>query len=271
MKSSHGFRISICAVLLLAPLAPLSAQVADGLYATIGYGVALPADTSFTINDVPAAEDADPTELRTGTLKTDLGWVGFRAGAGYSISGFRPEISFSYRQLPVSEVSYSKFCNPVELAFLPDGCLPEDILEELKVTVDTEQSSVTDLGLLANVSYDIDTGTPIVPYLGIGLGASSITAKVEVEVEVELDVPQLGKQLIKRSLEREASQWALAYQATAGVGYALTEALTIGLGYRLAGGTEAEFDWNTVDDDVIEKLKAAALTHNIELGVIFRF
>ena len=270
MKSSHGFRISICAVLLLAPLATLSAQVADGLYATIGYGVALPADTSFTINNVPAAEDADPTELRTGTLKTDLGWVGFRAGAGYSISGFRPEISFSYRQLPVSEVSYSKFCDP-ELAALglADGCLPEAILENMKVTVDTEQSSVTDLGLLANVSYDIDTGTPIVPYLGIGLGASSITAKVEVEVQ--LDLSSLGGPPIKRTLEREASQWALAYQATAGVGYALTEALTIGLGYRLAGGTEAEFDWNTVEDEVIEKLKAAALTHNIELGVVFRF
>ena len=193
-------RFALCAGLLLAPLGILAAQdMGDGTMKDDGsfsisaaYGVALPAEL----------------KIDKRTISTDLGFVGGRFGVGYSISGFRPELSAGYRMATIK---------------------------------DQGDQSVTSIDVIASVYYDVDTGSAIMPYVGIGGGMSNVTVKEGNSKTV----------------------WALAFQGAAGIGYALMENLTLTLGYRLTGTLEAMFE--------DESKLGMALGHNVELGIRYSF
>jgi opacity protein-like surface antigen len=203
MIATRSLRFALCACLLLAPLATLAAQEMyddmmgndEGFYVTAGYGVALPADR----------------KIDERTISTDLGFVSGRFGVGYSIFGFRPELSVGYRMANIK---------------------------------DQDDQSVTAIDLIASVYYDVDTGSEITPYVGIGGGMSNVTVKEGNTKTV----------------------WALAFQGAAGIGYALTEDLALTLGYRLTGTMDADF----LEKDGGGKLKMA-LGHNVELGIRYSF
>ena len=198
---SHGFVLSAC--LLLAPLGILAAQdMNDGvteaggsLSVSAGYGVALPAERTIDGR----------------TVSTDLGFVSGRFGVGYSIFGFRPELSAGYRTANIK---------------------------------DQDVQSVTSIDVIAGVSYDVDTGSDIIPYVGLGGGMSNVTVKEGNTKTV----------------------WALAFQGAAGIGYALTEDLALTLGYRLTGTLDADF----AEQDGGGTLKMA-VGHNVELGIRYSF
>ena len=137
MITNRSLRFALCALLLLAPLATLAAQEMqddmmkdDGsFFVSAAYGVALPGDR----------------EIGDGTVSTDLGFLGGRVGVGYSIFGFRPELSAGYRLATIKD---------------SDG-----------------KDSVTSMDLIASVYYDVDTGSEIIPYIGVGGGISNVTVK----------------------------------------------------------------------------------------------
>ena len=197
MMTARSLRSSLCACLLLAPLATLAAQEMkdDGSFSiSAAYGVAFPADRTIDGR----------------TVSTDLGFVSGRFGVGYSIFGFRPELSVGYRMANIKGQS---------------------------------DQSVTAIDLIAGVYYDVDTGSAITPYVGIGGGMSNVTLKEGNSKTV----------------------WALAFQGAAGIGYALTEDLTLTLGYRLTGTMDADFP---KQEDGTLKM---ALGHNLELGLRYSF
>ncbi len=202
MITNRSLRFALCALLLLAPLATLAAQDADmmkddgSFYVSAAYGVALPADR----------------EIGKKTVSTDLGFLGGQIGVGYSIFGFRPELSAGYR------------------------------MATIKGTEGKE--SVTSMDLIASVYYDVDTGSEITPYIGVGGGISNVTVKQATSKSV----------------------LALSFQGAAGIGYAITEDLTLTLGYRLTGAMDADFP----EDKGGETLKMA-LGHNVELGIRYSF
>ena len=195
-------RLVLCSCLLLAPLATLTAQEIsedamgndEGFSVSAGYGVALPADR----------------KIDERTVSTDLGFVSGRFGVGYTIFGFRPELSVGYRMANIKG---------------------------------QDEQSVTSIDLIASVYYDIDTGSEIVPYVGIGGGMSNVTVKEGNNKAV----------------------WALAFQGAAGIGYAITEDLTLTLGYSLTGTLDAGFP--KTEDGTLK----TALGHNVELGIRYSF
>ena len=195
-------RFVLCVGLLLAPLGMLAAQeMSDGMTGndegfsvTAGYGVALPADRTVDGR----------------TVSTELGFVSGRFGVGYTIFGFRPELSAGYRMANI------------------EG---------------QDEQSVTAIDVIAGVYYDIDTGSAIAPYLGVGGGTSNVTV----------------------TEGNTKAVWALAFQAAAGIGYTLTEDLTLTLGYRLTGTLDADFPEK---EDGTMKM---ALGHNVELGIRYSF
>ena len=162
----------------------------EGFSVSAGYGVALPADR----------------KIDGRTVSTDLGFVSGRFGVGYSIFGFRPELSVGYRMANIKG---------------------------------QDDQSVTSIDVIAGVYYDVDTGSAITPYIGIGGGMSNVTVKEGNSKTV----------------------WALAFQGAAGIGYALTEDLTLTLGYRLTGTLDADFP--ETEDGTLKM----ALGHNVELGL----
>lgn len=220
MNTNRGLRFALCAGLLLAPLATLPAQDMmgmgdEGFYATINYGVSLPAELQFD-------HESDDK------FNTEFGFLGGRLGVGYAIFGFRPELSAGYRVATIKKDSADN-----------QGT--------------GDNFSVTSLDVIASVYYDVDTGTPLTPYVGAGGGMSSITIR--------------RGETGTGAANQPPSAWAIAFQGAAGVGYDLTDALTVTLGYRLTGTLETEF---TLADKSKSKLKLA-LGHNGELGLRVRF
>ena len=232
------------AVLLVAPLAafaegqsdyPMMAT-ADGMYVAASYGLALPGTTTF---HVPLENDTQ-TDADAGT---DWGLLGGRLAAGYSISGFRPELAFGYRTARVTSVTLTKLADATSGPSL-------EAANKLLEDIDWDDSSISSLEVVASVYYDIDTGTLVTPYIGAGAGASQISLTLKENATLA-------------QFEESESVWTLAFQGAAGVGFYVLEGLTTSIGYRLTGTTEATFE---------SKNKIAlALGHHIELGIRYRF
>ena len=236
MISDRGLRFALCALLLLAPLAALSAQdVQDDMmkddgsfYVSGAYSAALPAE-----RDVFDGMD-------TISVGTGIGLLGGRIGVGYAIAGFRPEISVSYRTASIESLTLKKL----------EGSAADEVLkprnDELADGGDRIAGVLTSVDLAAGVHYDIDTGTEITPYVGVGGGMSYVMVTYR-------------ESLTPRELERTDSLWALSLQAAAGIGYAVMEDLSLTLGYRL-----------TVTLESPERM-GMAVNHSIELGLRYSF
>ena len=218
-----------------------------GLYLSAGMMATFAGPQDFEVGAKPA-ENADFTAIRKGTGTFDVGILGFRAAVGYRIFGFRPEAEVSYRQLKLSGFEYTS---------LPG--LAGTALDALNESIKVEAGDLKLLGVMANIWFDIDTGSAVLPYLGGGVGLGHIT----------LDNRSRLGSLLQEFPESSAS--AFAFQAGAGVGFDIGAGVTISLGYRLYGTTAAELPWNAVDTGKDEVLKASVLHHNVDLGIGFRF
>ena len=108
--------------------------------------------------------------------------------------------------------------------------------------------------MAANVYYDIDTGTEITPYIGVGGGVSNVSFKFK-------------ETLTPREYEVEDSVMALAFQAAAGIGYAVMDELTLTLGYRLIGTLESQFS----KFETSKEKMGMTLNHTVELGLRYSF
>jgi opacity protein-like surface antigen len=202
MITYRGFRFALCIFLLVAPLATVVAQGSgilkgDGLfYLSAAYGVALPGDR----------------QINEDTMSTELGIFGGRISVGYSILGFRPEVSAGYRMATIKD---------------SEGT-----------------GSITTLDVIPSIYYDIDIGNASTLYVGFGGGMSQVIVKQPDSKSV----------------------LALTIQGTAGIGYEVTEDLTLTLGYRLTGIMDAEFS----EDHGGDTLKRA-LGHDVEIGIRYYF
>ena len=243
MITNRSVRFALCALLLVAPLTTLAGQemhddmMDDGssFYITAAYSAALPGQRDlFNQNNTVVAG-------------TGLGLLGGRIGVGYPIAGFRPEISVGYRTASVDSLTAKKIGGSTA-----DGVLKffNDAFANVDIT-----GTVTSIDLAASVYYDIDTGTSIAPYIGVGGGMSHVSVNME-----ETGSP-LALEFFNDSL------WALSFQAAAGIGFAVMEDLTLTLGYRMTGTMEAQFSRFKTS----EAKTGLTLGHNVEVGLRYSF
>ena len=234
------------AVLMLVPFAALAApqtdhdtmQSDDAFYISASYGLALPVERTFYVPD--PNQPSLQTDVDAGT---DWGFLGGQLGVGYALGGFRPELAVGYRTSSISSITLTKL----------NGATSDSVLKSVNAfleDVDWEDSFISSLDLVAAVYYDIDTGTPITPFVSVGGGASNITVTVKENTTID-------------KYELSGSAWSLAFQAAAGVGYSILEELVVSFGYRLTGTTEATFK--------SDNRLAGALGHHLELGIRYGF
>ena len=243
MITTRKLSIALCATLLLAPLGLLTAQTHDdtgGFYLGASYGVALPAERDVTYDTTMRGT----SQMSTYAIQTDFGFLGGQIDVGYAISGFRVGISAGYRTVSMSSFYFKEFVGETS-----DEALKSlnDLLKEAFDAGDIT-GSIRSLEFAANVYYDIDTGTAIVPYVGGGGGMSNVAVEFLGQIESPFD----------------DSLWTFAFQGAAGVGYAASEQITVSLGYRLTGVTGGEFS------KVKQELEFS-LIHIAEAGIRFRF
>lgn len=224
----RGFPI---AAALVAGLLPAAAQAQtgqdDGFYLGLSGGANFLTDTDFGIQGGAATVD---NEYDTGFALS--GSAGYDTGRVWQYGGVRTEISVSYRENAIDQHSVAAL----------GGAQPGS----------TGEASST--AVMLNGYHDFATGTPIVPYLGAGVGYAWN------------DLSDYGVQAVPNVLDDDDS--GFAWQLIGGVGYDVTSRATISLDYRYfstsadvtsspaTGSTDSEVDLDS---------------HTVMLGLRYRF
>ena len=127
-------RIGVGAVCSLLAIGGAAQAAEDGFYIGAAAGVNFAQDSKF---DLTTASDP--------SASYDTGLTGLASGGYKFESGLRLEAELGYRTSDVDEVSGAN----------GDG-------------------DVSALSLMGNALYDFDLGSPITPYIGIGLGVAQV-------------------------------------------------------------------------------------------------
>lgn len=226
-----SFRRSMLATLLTMPLLPggAMAQNADsGFYGSLRGAYAIPIDSKVS-------EEAAGLTFSS-TLESKSGFA-VMAALGYGVSeNLSVELEFGYRNF-----GFSKF----EGVTVSGG---SSIAGKLPI-----EGSISTLSLMANGIFSTRIWE-VKPYVGAGIGVARHSGKFDEQTFGS------GNDAIEYPGASDTA-FAFAYQAMAGIGYPLSDATEIQVGYRYFATGKAKFD-NT---------QASYGTHNFEAGVLFRF
>lgn len=190
--------------------------------------------------------ESDNTDQSGVHVPTDFD-TGFGVGGalGYDFpNNFRVEGEITYRESDVDTVDVSEVAGPGDL----DG-----------------RGDVSAIAFMANVYYDIDIDQPVTPYIGVGIGAAVVSANDVALATAPPSIP--GLQLT------DDDDTVFAYQVIAGIGYDVTENLTLTLEYRFFGTQDAELD---IDRRVGFPVSGTTFdveyqSHNVIIGARFSF
>ena len=172
--------------------------------------------------------------------------TGYKFGGvlGYHLdSGIRIEGELFLARAEIGQITNTDITLPGPLNSLPIEDVP------LNPTGTAEQ-----FGAMLNIWYDFDTGSDWTPYIGGGLGFIRIDQgdlSYETNQLAEEIATQLARLLSPQAPDvrfpegfvpkPSATDSAFAYQFGAGIGYALSEATTLQIGYRLQALNGLEF------------------------------
>lgn len=167
--------------------------------------------------------------------------TGFKLGAvlGHHLdSGLRIEGEIFLARAKVSKLTHTGIA-------LPGVPLPPALLGDVDIPV---SGSASQLGAMVNLWYDFDTGDALTPYIGGGLGfiridqgdvrydPNAVKNAISARAMNLPPNPALGAltALVTAQVPRlSTTDTAFAYQIGAGVGYALSDDLTLHVGYRM--------------------------------------
>ena len=204
-------RIGIGAVCSLLAYSGTAQAAEDGFYIGAAAGVNFAQDSKFDLTT-----GSDPSASH------DTGLTGLASGGYKFESGLRLEAELGYRDSDVDEV----------------GGVDGD-------------GDVSAISLMGNALYDFDLGSPITPYIGIGLGIA----------QVDFDgVSPVGGSAV------DDDDTSIAYQGIAGASLRLTDQLDLTLDYRYFAAPDVELSLNSGG-----RADSSYKSHNIMLGLRFSF
>ena len=231
--------------------------------------------TTFT--QVPGQPSLDST------IKSEHD-TGFKLGSsvGYIFdNGIRVEGELFYASAKISKLTNTQLT-------LSGLQLPIELPQEVDIR---GSGTAKQLGGMVNVFYDFDIGEALTPYVGGGIGLVRIdqsdvkydTNAVKDEIAARVTAflgttegqalaAQLGPVLQQLDVdvpEPSGTDTVFAWQLGAGLGYAMTDTLTLQLGYRLQAVDGLEF--TGTNDGAMVRAETDLLIHFLEIGVRHRF
>jgi opacity protein-like surface antigen len=155
--------------------------------------------------------------------------AGFNIGAraGYQLAPWRFEEEYSYRRNNVAEYAEVGGTN--------------------SVSGNRHTHSV-----MTNVIYDLSTGWPITPHIGVGIGAMNVFDGLKVP---------------GRGVFFNDSSWQFGYQAIAGLRYDINPVLALDLDYRYLATTESTF---SIPNTTLH-YRTGSNTNNFVASLTYRF
>lgn len=206
------FTAAICAAMLLTAS---TGAMAAGPYLSFSAGAFMPEDSKLTDTDGFTAE----ASFKSGGVLT--GAFGYAAPGGLRVEG-----EVSHRFAEMDSVGADGFAM--------------DIDADVKAT-----------SMMGNIYYDIQTGGPVKPYFGGGVGFSTVTVGEGTYYD----------QGFRETMWDEDEDTVLAAQLALGVGISFNEHVTLDLGYRYFVTEELQFDFTD----------AEFASHNLTAGMRFTF
>jgi OOP family OmpA-OmpF porin len=228
-KFRHYFAIGYAALIILA--FSVNAR-ADGFYADVHGG------TGITWNEgTRLSSDALPASVH-GHTNYDVGWLA-GASAGYAWSlfnqGFATEFEFTFRQNHV---------NRIATGGVGGGAVATG-------------GDLHSYNMMLNQYYRFRNSTPFTPYIGGGIGESSVALNNTRPVSpVDLG-PFSGTDAV------------FAYQGIAGIAYSITPHLSLAAEYRYFATVKPGFDQNVANRD--DKISPSYAVNNVLLRAIYAF
>jgi len=179
-------------------------------------------------------ENSEVTNSTQPGVKLNYGFdnaPAFTAAIGMVEGAYRSEAEFSYQKSGVSSIGASGLSVNASAAGI--------------------NGNARVMSGMVNAYYDLDLGNNLHPYLTGGVGFSKIKAKFAVSGFPALSI--------------KYQDTILSYQIGAGIGYALTDRLTLDLRYRFMTGQDAEFP------ELGGTTRASFRSHNFLAGLRYRF
>ena len=105
---------------------------------------------------------------------------------------------------------------------------------------------------MTNVHFDLPTGWPVTPHIGVGIGAMDVFDGVKVT---------------GRAILFNDSSWQFGYQAIAGLHYDINPVLAVDLDYRYLATTQSTF---RIPNTSLH-YRTGANTNNFVASLIYRF
>ena len=197
-------------LLIVAMLFSVStvAYSAPGLYIGGNFGLAFLNETELDSYDYPNGSDVN---VNADNGLSFGGVVGYAFENGYRIEG---EVDYQKNDFDKMEVSY---LGVSETFFL--------------------KGNITSLAVFVNGYYDFKNESRVTPFIGAGLGFANIAVS---------DYNYADSALAYDEDERD-DDTVFAYQFSAGVGFEVTESITLDLRYRYVATENVEIDGATLD------------------------
>lgn len=271
---SLGGRIWAWGVLSLCFMARATvAQEADNAWYLQGHlGAAFEQSADLHLPSV--AVSGRNLDIR-GEITFHSGWGGGLA-AGRVWQNFRIEGEALWRRIGIDHVETEHHMgDPVRMA------LENAVERNLNIS-----GNMKALAGLINVYYDFPIGARFRPYIGGGLGSVRATMRKQVRNLVPVPperaailTPAAQQEIARRGglvieEDEEEDRWGFCWQLAAGVGFELTESLTVGLGYRYLHVPSLDFHLFE-GQRLLPNLPPATITvkplHSVDLGLRWRF
>jgi opacity protein-like surface antigen len=207
---------------------------AEGFYVGLKGGMNLTNNSSGTLSPdlspvLPPGVSAS-VDLNT-TIERNLGGA-FIAAVGYGFeSGLRVEGEVGYRLNGLDRFSVDS----VDFSVNPPG-----ISGSLPIGLGAQMNGHTNvLSFMANVAYDFHNDSGFTPYIGAGAGVALLFTDASLTVPIIGDVSLIDDTAV-----------AFAYQAMAGVDYAIDSNWSVNLEYRFFGTLSPDYNDSFTSDDI---------------------
>ncbi|MAW79129.1 MAG: hypothetical protein CMI63_02745 [Parvularcula sp.] len=253
---------SICSMLIAATAISGIAHAND-YYVSLSGGVSLLGDSDNEGAFDGAFTTGEGTTIPAGTVLPDATPVGWETDfdTGFAIAGalgkrygaFRGEIEVAYQTNDIGShagVTAAGIALDAEDAGVLITGSP-NIGVSVGDLVADGQGDVSNIFVMANVFYDFDTGGPLKPYIGAGIGVGF----------VDVDYSPSAVAIIQDDAT------AFAYQGAAGLAYEVSSSIDLTLAYRYRATTDVSVEASLFPADFDIENSASV----VEAGLRFNF